>query len=419
MRLQVHACDTTPKFGPIQVIDTEKGVKLQLSICYQSNCDICISAVVANLGISGLSLRGDLVVRLEPLLNQSPVVGGIVIYFLDTPELDLDFTGVANIADLPGLAGKVRGIISSALSNAITLPNIIAVPIGGPKEGVDLAMLKQLTPLGVLRVNVLSASKLQHEHGDPRAYVSICLGGHTWRTKPAGEGTNPLWSEEHHDFVVYDAESRIRVEVLNESTLSSNDLIGRAVPLAVQEALHTSDAQLAIHGQGSASNSSKEQGQECGTVSLRFQWLELCPGQKGVDNCMIVVKIQKAFMPTQLGSKAAVRGRILGGDGGIAVEKATALGTEPAPEACKAAVQKSLAQVARRCYDMGMVRCEIADVTGLELEQVDDALAGLPPRNEEARHRVWAPHAQTQKASGWGIFCKRRARTAETTHRPS
>ena len=36
--------------------------------------------------------------RLGPLINEMPIVGGITAYFVDAPELDLDFTGLGDMA---------------------------------------------------------------------------------------------------------------------------------------------------------------------------------------------------------------------------------------------------------------------------------------------------------------------------------
>eukprot|EP00971_Amphidinium_carterae_P052669 1036733-Amphidinium_carterae.1 len=41
--------------------------------------------------------QGELVVRLQPILDMVPVLGGIVMFFLDPPAVRLKFSGLAKV----------------------------------------------------------------------------------------------------------------------------------------------------------------------------------------------------------------------------------------------------------------------------------------------------------------------------------
>lgn len=152
----------TPRFGPIEVLQREDGLKLILGIDCQSDVDIEVSAVVASVGIKSISLKGQLMIRLGPLIDEMPVVGGLVAYFNDQPDLDLEFTGVGasfsaifgavsrlgarksmgfawfrglfacfeawkgTVADMPMIYNIIHKQIGSCINNAMVLPNCIS-----------------------------------------------------------------------------------------------------------------------------------------------------------------------------------------------------------------------------------------------------------------------------------------------------
>ena len=50
-------------------------------------------------------------VILKPHINKIPVIGGVQVYFLKTPEITYALGGVAGILEIPGLNKKVEKII--------------------------------------------------------------------------------------------------------------------------------------------------------------------------------------------------------------------------------------------------------------------------------------------------------------------
>lgn len=48
-------------------------------------------------------MRGMMRVVMKPLIETSPLVGGLQIFFLNQPDIDFDLMGVADVLDMPGL----------------------------------------------------------------------------------------------------------------------------------------------------------------------------------------------------------------------------------------------------------------------------------------------------------------------------
>ena len=78
------------------------GLWLDLDLIFASDCDIKFSLKKISAKIGDFSLRGLLRVVLKPLITDVPLIGGVQVYFLTSPEIDFDLGGVANALDAPG-----------------------------------------------------------------------------------------------------------------------------------------------------------------------------------------------------------------------------------------------------------------------------------------------------------------------------
>merc|ERR1719199_2291520 len=81
--------EKVPILGPIKVYELPGCLKLQLKIDYTSDVDIELEGPLGlNVGVKTLRFGGELIIRLEQLLDEAPVVGGVVVYFLNPPDID-------------------------------------------------------------------------------------------------------------------------------------------------------------------------------------------------------------------------------------------------------------------------------------------------------------------------------------------
>mmetsp|Transcript_6266 Transcript_6266/g.14995 ORF Transcript_6266/g.14995 Transcript_6266/m.14995 type:complete len:706 (+) Transcript_6266:86-2203(+) len=209
------------------------GLELQVGVEYKSDVDVVLSTMVASLGVANLDVTGTLSVLLRPFLDKAPFIGGLEIVFTNAPQVQIDFTGLANIADLPGVHGAVRHVINDIIAKKLVIPHRIAVPISGDHKAVDLARLKNPTPAGVLRLEVVSAQNLaaadvaffSQATSDP--YVQVQVGGETWQTPVIKKSCNPRWTKENkHDFVVYSVGQSVQVHVWDWDKFTSHDSLG-------------------------------------------------------------------------------------------------------------------------------------------------------------------------------------------------
>eukprot|EP00438_Fugacium_kawagutii_P006912 Skav203578 [mRNA] locus=scaffold935:80468:81274:+ [translate_table: standard] len=60
------------------------------------------------VGVKHLSISGQLNVLFHPASPKPPFFAGVTVFFVDPPELDMDFTGAADFVDLPVIRSAVR-----------------------------------------------------------------------------------------------------------------------------------------------------------------------------------------------------------------------------------------------------------------------------------------------------------------------
>jgi len=361
--------EVTPVLGPIKVYQRlSGGVQIVLGMNYQSDVDIRIKALATSIGIKSMSMEGDLHMCLEHLIEESPVVSGVLVYFLDPPKIDFKLQGVGCVADVPGFAGIVRSTVEAGIADALVLPNCFPVPLVGADQGVDLSLLKQPKPVGVLRVFALRGSGLMASDysllgpATSDAYVKITLADDIWRSSTVDKNLDPVWGEnDFHDFLIYNREQTFAVEVFDEDFGKSDDHIGHATGIKVGSALENSEVPLTLYHP-------RDPNKTCGTLELKFEWLQRYD-KMASDICIVVVKIDAVFLPHELGSDALVRARI------GRHQKQTALVKQQQTAAVLSAVSQAVAGVVKRCDKEGYDHSAIARIAGISTGDVSGILS--------------------------------------------
>lgn len=217
---------------------------MQLRIEYVGNADVSINALGLHMGLKSLGFRGDFIFRFNPILAELPVIGGLVMCFLDPPFIDLDMTGLASLCDAPIVSGILRRTVNAAIAEKLVLPNVISVPIGSPEQGVDNSKLHSPSVKGLLRITAVSACDLMASdwsllgRGTSDPYLIIRLADAEWRSTTVNRNCNPKWPEGNtHDFMVYDLNQSFVVEVYDEDMGKPDDYIGRSRPHRIADAI--------------------------------------------------------------------------------------------------------------------------------------------------------------------------------------
>ena len=128
-----------PRITGIKVYDKKSSrnqILLDLDVLYSSDCDITFCVNGLSSGIRDMKVRGTLRVELKPLISEFPLFGSLQAYFLSPPDLDFEFSGLANLLDLTGVSHILRTIIIEILGTYMVFPN--KLPIWSLNQGSNM-----------------------------------------------------------------------------------------------------------------------------------------------------------------------------------------------------------------------------------------------------------------------------------------
>uniref|UniRef100_A0A671K753 Extended synaptotagmin-2-A-like n=1 Tax=Sinocyclocheilus anshuiensis TaxID=1608454 RepID=A0A671K753_9TELE len=179
---------------------------LQISFVGNTEIDVDIKKYYCRAGIKSIQLNGVLRVIMEPLLGDMPLIGALSVFFLKKPLLDINWTGLTNMLDIPGVNGLCDGIIQDIIYSYLVLPNKITIPL---VNDAQISKLRFPMPKGILRIHFLEAQDLVGKDkflgglikGRSDPYGVIQLGNQLFRSKIIKETVNPKWNEVYEAFV--------------------------------------------------------------------------------------------------------------------------------------------------------------------------------------------------------------------------
>ncbi|XP_054471183.1 extended synaptotagmin-3 [Anoplopoma fimbria] len=206
-------------------------VILDLDICYEGDVDIDAEVKPPiTAGVKGLKLKGMLRVILEPLIGQAPLVGGVTIFFMRRPTLQINWTGMTNLLDSPAFSSLSEEAIMDVIASLMVLPNRMCVPL---IDQVKVDLLRFPLPRGVVRVHLLEARDLLAKDtymmglvkGKSDPYVTLRVGNRNFKSKTVKENLHPKWNEVY-EFVVHEAPGQeLELELFDEDT-DKDDFLG-------------------------------------------------------------------------------------------------------------------------------------------------------------------------------------------------
>uniref|UniRef100_A0A673XH67 Extended synaptotagmin 2 n=1 Tax=Salmo trutta TaxID=8032 RepID=A0A673XH67_SALTR len=179
---------------------------LQISFVGNTEIDVDVKRYYCKAGIKSIQLHGVLRVVMEPLLGDMPLVGALSLFFLKKPLLEINWTGLTNILDIPGLNGFSDSLIQDIIYSYLVLPNRITIPLVGD---VELAQLRFPMPKGVLRIHFLEAQDLEGKDkflgglikGKSDPYGVLQIGNQLFQSKTVKESLHPKWNEVYEALV--------------------------------------------------------------------------------------------------------------------------------------------------------------------------------------------------------------------------
>uniref|UniRef100_A0AAZ3P0Q1 Extended synaptotagmin 2 n=1 Tax=Oncorhynchus tshawytscha TaxID=74940 RepID=A0AAZ3P0Q1_ONCTS len=209
---------------------------LEISFIGNTEIDVDIKKYYCRAGIKSIQLQGVLRVVMEPLLGDMPLIGALAVFFLKKPFLDINWTGLTNMLDIPGLNGLCDNLIQDIIYSYLVLPNRITIPLVGEAQ---LSQLRFPIPKGVLRIHFLEAQDLLAKDvflggiikGKSDPYGVLHIGNQLFRSKVIKKTVNPKWHEVYEAMVYENSgPQNLEIELFDEDT-DQDDFLGSAILL--------------------------------------------------------------------------------------------------------------------------------------------------------------------------------------------
>ncbi|XP_007901249.1 extended synaptotagmin-3 [Callorhinchus milii] len=231
---KLHFGEKSPKIAGVKVYTDEvdkRQVIIDLQISYIGDCEINVEIKkVCKAGLKGVLLHGTLRVILEPLIGQMPLVGAVTLFFIRPPTLEINWTGLTNILDIPGVNEMSDTKILDAIASYMVLPNRFTCPL---TSKINVSHLRFPLPHGVVRIYVKQAADLIRKdtylmgmvQGKSDPYAVVRIGTQTFRSKTIKGNLNPAWNE-IYEAVVHEAPGQdLEVELYDEDP-DKDDFLG-------------------------------------------------------------------------------------------------------------------------------------------------------------------------------------------------
>ncbi|XP_072219222.1 extended synaptotagmin-2-like isoform X2 [Leuresthes tenuis] len=272
---------------------------LQISFVGNTEIDVDIKKYYCRAGIKSIQLHGVLRVVMEPLLGDMPLIGALSVFFLKKPMLDINWTGLTNMLDIPGINGLCDNIIQDIIYSYLVLPNRLTIPLVGEAQ---LAQLRFPIPKGVLRIHFIEAQDLLGKDkflgglikGKSDPYGVIEVGTQLFQSKVIHETVNPKWNEVY-EALIYDHNTHnLEIELFDEDTDKDDYLGSLGIDLNELQKEQRVDEWFSLDDVAT------------GKLHLRLEWLSLLPTPEKLDEALASIKADRGHATDGLASALLV-----------------------------------------------------------------------------------------------------------------
>uniref|UniRef100_UPI0037E8EED9 extended synaptotagmin-2 n=1 Tax=Semicossyphus pulcher TaxID=241346 RepID=UPI0037E8EED9 len=268
---------------------------LQISFVGNTEIDVDIKRYYCKAGIKSIQIHGMLRVVMEPLLGDMPLVGALSVFFLKKPLLDINWTGLTNILDIPGLNGFSDSLIQDIIYSYLVLPNRITIPLVGD---VELANLRFPMPKGVLRIHFLEAQDLEGKDkflgglikGKSDPYGILQIGNQLFQSKTVKESLHPKWNEVYEALVYEQSGQHLEIELFDEDP-DKDDFLG-SLMIDMTE----------LHKEQKVDEWFDLEETSTGKLHLKLEWLSLLSTPVKLDQVLRSVRADRSLANDGLSS---------------------------------------------------------------------------------------------------------------------
>ncbi|XP_043109403.1 extended synaptotagmin-2-A isoform X3 [Puntigrus tetrazona] len=259
---------------------------LQISFVGNTEIDVDIKKYYCRAGIKSIQLNGLLRVIMEPLLGDMPLIGALSVFFLKKPLLDINWTGLTNMLDIPGINGLCDSIIQDIIYSFLVLPNKLTIPL---VSDAQISKLRFPMPKGILRIHFLEAQDLIGKDtflgglikGKSDPYGVIKLGNQLFRSKIIKETVNPKWNEVYEALVYNQPGQNLEIELYDEDHDKDDYLGSLTINVDELEKEHKVDEWFVLDDVAT------------GKLHLKIEWLSLLSTADKLDEVLGSIKADK------------------------------------------------------------------------------------------------------------------------------
>ncbi|XP_047206309.1 extended synaptotagmin-2-B isoform X3 [Girardinichthys multiradiatus] len=270
---------------------------LQISFVGNTEIDVDIKRYYCKAGIRSIQIHGVLRVVMEPLLGDVPLVGGLSLFFLKKPLLDINWTGLTNILDIPGLSGFSNNLIQDIIYSYLVLPNRVTIPLVGEE---DLAKLRFPMPKGVLRIHFLEAQDLEGKDqflgglikGKSDPYGILHVSNQMFQSKTIKESLHPKWNEVYEALVYEPSGQHLEIELFDEDP-DKDDFLGSLLIDLTK-----------VYNEQKVDEWFELEEAPTGKLHLKLEWLSLFSTPEKLDQVLRCVRADRS--PTKDGLSSAL-----------------------------------------------------------------------------------------------------------------
>ncbi|XP_056418289.1 extended synaptotagmin-1 [Hyla sarda] len=259
----------------------KKQIILDLNLSYVGDMeiDVEVKKYFCKAGVKGVQLHGMVRVILEPLIGDVPIIGAITLFFIRRPMLDLNWTGLTNLLDIPGLNIMSDTMVMDIISGFLVLPNRLTIPLAAD---LHTAELRSPLPRGIVRIHLIEASNLSPKDfqmggllaGKSDPYAILRVGTQVFTSRVINENLNPVWKEMYEVIVHEVPGQELEVELFDKDP-DKDDFLGRMkLDLGEVKKAQVLDKWYQL-------NNTKS-----GKIHLRLEWLTLQPNASQLEQVM-------------------------------------------------------------------------------------------------------------------------------------
>eukprot|EP00747_Dinoflagellata_sp_TGD_P105095 gnl/TRDRNA2_/TRDRNA2_169455_c0_seq4.p1 gnl/TRDRNA2_/TRDRNA2_169455_c0~~gnl/TRDRNA2_/TRDRNA2_169455_c0_seq4.p1 ORF type:complete len:677 (-),score=121.56 gnl/TRDRNA2_/TRDRNA2_169455_c0_seq4:61-2091(-) len=215
-----------------------------------------IKPVAFNVGVHKILMGGVVIMECVGMTPRPPMFQGVRIYFINPPELDMEFTDnlglggaqVKGILNLSTVKRKVLQVMSDEVSKIMVVPNRIGQKLD---QGVDFFRIASPSPQAMLRVSIIRAEGIPAMDGatlfhqaksDP--FVIVQCGAERFQSKTIYKTLSPKFNLEVDLPIFSRAHQRVQVKIFDED-ITKNDFIG-ALDLATADMMGWGSKEVAL-----------------------------------------------------------------------------------------------------------------------------------------------------------------------------